>query len=245
MRAKWLDLLACGYILAVFAGPPCETFSVARANALDGVRIRPIRSAAQPWGFEHLTIREIKQVIVGNLLALFAIQCMVFQAFAGRFGCLEHPAEPSNDAAASIWKLDMLHQLYRHPAMNRIRLLQGHYGASSPKPTDLLVVGPANPKRSLVKHATPMCANGTNIGLDETGRHFKTAHLKEYPGLLCRGLTQMYSDWLEEAGFLGDAESPTSAPPEAVVRMLAAFAQSLDQCVERFGPDFNEAACAM
>ena len=245
VRAKWLDLLACGYILAVFAGPPCETFSVARANALDGVRIRPIRSAAQPWGFEHLTIREIKQVIVGNLLALFAIQCMVFQAFAGRFGCLEHPAEPSNDAAASIWKLDMLHQLYRHPAMNRIRLLQGHYGASSPKPTDLLVVGPANPKRSLVKHATPMCANGTNIGLDETGRHFKTAHLKEYPGLLCRGLTQMYSDWLGEAGFLEDSLTPASPPPEAVVRMLAAFAQSLDQCVERFGPDFNEAACAM
>ena len=245
VRAKWLDLLACGYILAVFAGPPCETFSVARANALDGVRIRPIRSAAQPWGFEHLTIREIKQVIVGNLLALFAIQCMVFQAFAGRFGCLERPAEPSNDAAASIWKLDMLHQLYRHPAMNRIRLLQGHYGASSPKPTDLLVVGPANPKRSLVKHATPMCANGTNIGLDETGRHFKTAHLKEYPGLLCRGLTQMYSDWLGEAGFLEDSLTPASPPPEAVVRMLAAFAQSLDQCVERFGPDFNEAACAM
>ena len=245
VRARWLDLLACGYILAVFAGPPCETFSVARANALEGVRIRPIRSAAQPWGFTHLTIREIKQVIVGNLLALFAIQCMVLQAFAGRFGCLEHPAEPGKEAAASIWKLDVMQQLYRHPAMHRIRLLQGHYGASSPKPTDLLVVGPANPKRSLVKHATPMCANGTNIGLDETGRHFKTAHLKEYPGLLCRGLTQMYSDWLEEAGFGREASRPTATPPKAVVSMLATFAQSLDQCVDRFGPDFNEAACAM
>ena len=36
----------------------------------------------------------------------------------------------------------------------------------------------------------------------------------------------------------------TSAPPKAVVAMLA-HAQALDQCVDRLGPDLNETACAL
>ena len=47
-QKKWLAWMSLGYVLGFFAGPPCETFSIARGNRLDGVSIRPIRSKQAP-----------------------------------------------------------------------------------------------------------------------------------------------------------------------------------------------------
>ena len=65
-----LDLLRLGRILGLQAGPPCETWSCARHQAVaDGGKApRPLRSANKLWGEEGLTKREQWQVEIGNLL---------------------------------------------------------------------------------------------------------------------------------------------------------------------------------
>lgn len=75
-QKRWVEWMALGCVLAVFAGPPCETFSIARGNVLQGVRIRPVRSASQP----SLSIREASQVLIGNLLVLLVLEGAVLQA---------------------------------------------------------------------------------------------------------------------------------------------------------------------
>ncbi len=156
-----------------------ETFSVARAHALEGVRVCPIRSAAQPWGFPtcHSDHSGVLRTFV-----MFGAPCgTAWRSSSIHLDTGYVTAPPSHEwdspSTRTLWCL----------------LTKAHWPS---------LVGPRNPRGSLVKHATPMCAKGTNIVLDATGRLFKTAHLKEYHGLLCRGLTQMYSDWLGEAGFL-------------------------------------------
>ena len=242
VRRKWLEWISAGFVLALYAGPPCETFSVARAHELAGVSIRPVRSAASPWGFAHLSLREIRQVIVGNILVLFTLQCVILQAYAGRFACGEHPAEPAGSDHASIWRLDIMQHIFRHPRVRRVRVLQGQFGADSPKPTDFVIHGPSDPQ-AVFRRLAKKCNRGTTIGLTADGRGFRTAKLKEYPGPLCRALTAVYSTWLEETGMIADDQPKDSIPPE-VVLTLANFVQGLDQCAEHLGPDYNVAACA-
>ena len=66
-------------VSAGLGGPPCETWSRAREHALaDGGRRGPrvVRTAENPWGFDSLSLREIRQVLVGNQLMFFAIVMM-------------------------------------------------------------------------------------------------------------------------------------------------------------------------
>lgn len=44
--------MALGYVLGFFAGPPCETFSIARGNELEGVSVRTIRDGTRLWQFD-------------------------------------------------------------------------------------------------------------------------------------------------------------------------------------------------
>ena len=48
VQQRWLEWMALGYVLAFFAGPPCETYSIARSHDIPGVRIRPVRSNREP-----------------------------------------------------------------------------------------------------------------------------------------------------------------------------------------------------
>lgn len=52
---------------------------------------------------------------------------------------LEHPEQDElNEKAASIWRLPIVRALRRFSNCMSIRLLQGHYGGKTPKPTRLL-----------------------------------------------------------------------------------------------------------
>ena len=74
------------------------------------------------------------------------------------------------------------------PKVTRCSILQGKFGAPSPKPTDLLFIGPTRPRASLRKCESPVCSKGVSIGLEGHGGAFQTAKLKEYPGDLCKAL---------------------------------------------------------
>lgn len=76
-------------------------------------------------------------------------------------------------------------------------VLQGYFGADSPKPTTLMLSGVELPdaqhcERSL-RSAT--CAKGSNIGLE--GGKWRTSHLKEYPPAFCHFGATLFRRWLD------------------------------------------------
>lgn len=149
--AFWLDHIKRGHIIAMLAGPPCESWSRARGVPLqggDGLAEtlqqrgpRLVREINELWGFNCVTIRELFQLIVGNSLLGFAILAFLELALIDGHGMIEHPAEPENDAsAASIWRLPLLRAMMKLPGVEFIKFSQGLMGAKSPKPTHLLLL---------------------------------------------------------------------------------------------------------
>ena len=77
-QSHWLDMAAQGAVYAVLAGPPCESWSVARFRFhLTGEGPKPIRSGHslhdEIWGLRTMRIRDVCQADVANQLLLFMI----------------------------------------------------------------------------------------------------------------------------------------------------------------------------
>eukprot|EP00435_Cladocopium_sp_Y103_P014745 s1030_g3.t1 len=105
----WYWGISQRWIVGFLGGPPCETWSKARGVAIDDLRApRVLRSAHELWGFAALSIRELLQVQIGNSLLMFALTCIFRLALHGGVAVLEHPAEPPDASAASIWKLPIV-----------------------------------------------------------------------------------------------------------------------------------------
>ena len=119
------------------------TWSTAREHRLSEYSAgpRPVRSLDTPMGLDNLTVRELKQVIVGNRLLGVALVLIFHCLMTGVFALLEHPTKPSKPSP-SIWKLPILQLLLGHPDVKLITVRQGLFGAKSSKPTDLLMVKP-------------------------------------------------------------------------------------------------------
>lgn len=240
VQQRWLEMMALGYVLGFFAGPPCETYSVARQNEIEGINIRPVRSAMAPWGFASLSLREAAQVLIGNLLMLFVIQAATIQTMVGHFACIEHPAEPTGphrDDAVSMWKLALTNQLFRHPAIHRCTVLQGRYGAPSPKPTTFLIAGPKDPSATLHGFASSHCSTGVSIGLEADSKKFQTSKLKEYPPQLCKALAAVLSQWIVEQDL--QQCRVTESPMVWALQYVEAFNQALEVHGATVGPDYN------
>lgn len=105
----WFDGVQRRFVIGYLAGPPCETWSKARAVAVksaheDRQGPRILRTMEEIWGMSSLAVREIRQVLVGNQLLLFSFQMMLLLCVVGGCGALEHPAPPSEEHLASIWR---------------------------------------------------------------------------------------------------------------------------------------------
>eukprot|EP00973_Karenia_brevis_P077918 10825296-Karenia_brevis.AAC.1 len=82
-------------VIAVVAGPPCETFSQVRNVACEGPSVRPLRNIQHPWGFAGLSIKEQHQVCTANALMRVTLRFAMACAFTGAVALMEHPATPS------------------------------------------------------------------------------------------------------------------------------------------------------
>ena len=83
----WLEGVRQGWVLGALLGPPCETWSQARFNAISALHRRaprPLRSWDRLWGLDSLSLREAEQVDVGNELLLFSLSLMFELALAQR-----------------------------------------------------------------------------------------------------------------------------------------------------------------
>lgn len=136
-RDLFIRAAAAGILTAVISGPPCETWTIAR-NRDDGGP-RQIRTIHCLRGLQRLTFKELAQILVGNGLLGATILLALVQFHYGNFMLVEHPSEPTDLHAASIWRIAIVQLLERFEGVQRCRVWQGHYGAKSPKPTDILV----------------------------------------------------------------------------------------------------------
>ena len=122
------------------AGPPCETYSLARWLEIeDSIYPRPLRSCEQPWGLDGRTLRETRQWMMGNILmwrALFLL--FTIYAYGGSF-TLEHPKGcGGKDNKWTIWDSSFIKQLMLAGDIKLWAILQGPLGQPFAKPTNLL-----------------------------------------------------------------------------------------------------------
>ena len=200
-RSYWLRIAQEGHVAAFLAGPPCETWSQARGKAVAALQRgrapRIVRTAEHLWGLPSLALKELQQVMVGNCLLTFTLLMAAVMVTTGGLGIVEHPAEPTDEAAAAIWRLPALLALLSAPGVNRHRLAQGLFGAPSAKPTDLLSInlpGLVQHLRSwMIRTELPV---GQAIGLDKEGK-WKTGYLKEYPPAMCGALADAFRSGLD------------------------------------------------
>ena len=193
----WIHGIQQGWVHGFRGGPPCATWSKARAvqqKAADSRQRRrmprPVRSAQHLWGLPALALRELEQVTDGNVLLGFCLESIISLAVQGMTGIIEHPAEPDEVEAPSIWKLPLVQLILTLPGAERVKLSQGLLGADSPKPTELLVVNLPTIKHDICSwRITPDPPRNSNIGRDQAGV-FKTTQLKEYPPAFCAALAQ-------------------------------------------------------
>lgn len=231
-RGFWLSHIFQGYVHGFLGGPPCGTFSKARAVAGAHRRApRPVRSADELWGLHLLSLRELDAVLEGNVLLSFCIESIFALAMMERQGLLEHPAEPPEAEAPSIWKIPLVQLLFRMPNVQKVEFAQGLFGASSRKPTTLLAANSPDLIQILRKwHLTADNPRSVNIGKDDQGQ-FRTAHLKEYPPALCAALAE--TTW----------NATCIVPSDEKVQLPADFREVCQRLTitdfgEYLGPDF-------
>ena len=184
VRQFWISAAMNRWIIAFLGGPPCETWSRAREHQLQGVGRdgpRVVRTSAQPWGLDSLTLKEIRQVLVGNQLMQFCITMLTVLYIQGGCGTVEHPARPPKETSASIWNTPLINLLLQLPGFRLWEFAQGLLGAISAKPTMLLSLNlPTLGHQIRSWRVVDDLPKGASIGQGTDGK-FRTFVLKEYP----------------------------------------------------------------
>ena len=193
----WIRQSLAGKLHATVAGPPCETWSVARWRYYDdGEGPRPLRRSESVWGLPILKLRELRQILTGNCLLHLALLMAAAQAVAGNLSFVEHPSEGEprkQGTPPCIWKLPVMKVMLQHPHMWLHHLYQGLYGARSPKPTSLLIVSDPSRKahiENVMEAGRTTSTMPPPLRMSRTATGFSTAPLKRYPIGFCRALAR-------------------------------------------------------
>ena len=177
-----------GLLHAFVAGPPCESWSVARETDDNGPR--PLRSSEALSGKDGLTFRELRQVSTGNALLGATLRLFLEALLSCTFALVEHPAEPCHKPTApSIWKLPIIKLFEKFTNCDNILIYQGYYGAYSPKPTQFLLANSISGAAAFLAQfqSTLHLPTSTSIGRNADGE-WRTMRLKAYPPALCKGI---------------------------------------------------------
>eukprot|EP00435_Cladocopium_sp_Y103_P038045 s36_g10.t1 len=186
-------LYSQGVVSATVVGSPCETFSEARFTPVEGLGEnggpRPLRSAAQLFGLEGLSLRELRQCLVGGNFFQQAVLALGHHLAHGGCFISEHPAKPLDATRPSVWTSAIVELLLTHPSATLSHVAQYRWGAKAIKPTGLLHYNLPYFLRDLYAQQDVHAQKPTTaaIGRDAEGR-YRTSQHKEYPDRFCRGL---------------------------------------------------------
>ena len=241
IQEKWHGFMRRGLIHVLYAGPPCETWSVARlAGGIAGHSPgdggpRAIRTTEWTMGLPATTIQEAKQLLIGNVLLTFTLMSVLIMATLRRLAVMEHPEPSSEDWVASSWKLHATQLLLSHPFIEVYSILQGRYGGISPKPTRLLISSDSKSdvQQILDSFAVTSLPKGISLGKDTKSGEYNTAPLKNYPPLLCEALAVLAQDWCSKYYDPGIETGSDQEFLKFVERLKSSFNESAVR-----GPDF-------
>ena len=189
-------------------GPPCET--------------QPLRDTEAPAS------GQLRQLFAGSQLLLFSLESLILMAIHGGLGLMEHPSEPGDQTQVSVWLATLRYCV----AARKIRIYQGHYGAESAKPKDLLSINLVTLSRRLEEFKLYMnIPKGVTVGKGEQSE-FLTGRLKEYPPMLNKALANSFSGGLSDRLCIDDGMELTATFVEVCRKLvLSNFSQTM-------GPDF-------
>ena len=210
--------IAAGWVAGTAAGPPCETWSVARERYYaEGYGPRPLRDAFHLIGYDVVKLRELNQVNTGNQLLGVSVVLQLQSWLIGAFFMLEHPVEPDNQTSAAIWRTPVLRFILKLPGIERHCFLQGLYGAASAKPTHLLFshAPPSTVEIFQNCQTTAVVPKNMSIGRDDTGV-FLTTRLKVYPPGFCKAIAQCWWNHMLLRPRLKEAEQPSQQFLDAI-----------------------------
>ena len=190
-----------------------------------------IRTLQEIWGMSSLSLRELEQIKIGNLLMGFQLIAMAALSCTGGIAVLEHPAEPPEAGIASIWRTPIMQLLLRLPEFSQLTISQGLWGAQSAKPTTLAILNAPNLYQVLHQGRVTMdLPKGTSIGRD-SGGNWATSKLKEYPPGLCLALAKGMLQAINQLA-LDDTVQVSSQFQELCRSMVCT------EYGESYGPDF-------
>ena len=220
----WEALIRTGRVCAGHAGPPCETFSLARwLPNPESIFPRPLRNAAQPWGMTNRTKSEVLQAEVGTYLMVCALRLLTMIFFFGGCTSLEHPRGPNcADTQWAIWFSGFVRELLRLDRMQLMAMLQGPLGRPFAKPTRLLLGRLEDLPRSIYAAYNKAWKPTKTLGGRE-GKVWRTAEAKVYPTEMSRLLAHAYIRFAQRQSF-----QPGPDVPEDVEEALDALVGQWD-----------------
>jgi len=205
--ALWVRLYREGLALGLIAGPPCETWTVARFMAVVGMSNPPppLRSLDEIWGLKNLSRKHRQQVMIGNELLRATLVLCAEAHTSGAFAIVEHPDEPTwVPEAPSIWRSTFVQHFKQHLGADLVNFDQCATGADSKKPTCLMSIN--MPFLRTVFRSLPgqgFCGHGrkghkaTLKGLAEDGT-WKTAPAKQYPSGMCSAISDAVIEFIQQ-----------------------------------------------
>lgn len=220
----WRSLIHARRVAGGHAGPPCETYSLARWMEVEGsIYPRPLRSCEQPWGLDGRTLRETRQWLMGNLLMWRALYLLLtIYAYGGTF-TLEHPKGcGGKDNKWTIWDSSFVKQLLLAGDIRLWTILQGPLGQPFAKPTNLLAARLEGLGLAIYEGYDKKWRPTMKLGGRE-GAQWKTARAKAYPPALCRILAQQHIAVADLQ--VGEG---TTKEPDGLEQALEALANSYD-----------------
>ena len=129
-QGKW-DIVLCT--------PPCHTHSRSRNSYRSSPGPRPVRSLEYPYGFPWLTGKNLAACTLANTLIDKTVQSLSMAFRAGSFFLCEHPEDlgvaANSENPASIWQLDVFHELLAESSASTWALFQCVFNANTSKPT--------------------------------------------------------------------------------------------------------------
>ena len=209
----WEALIRSGKVLGAHMGPPCETFSDARWLDIPSAKLktcpRPLRDALYGWGLGQRSLKELKQVNIGNYLLWLAFTYLILIDLYGGCASLEHPKGIAPERNRfSVWVSSLVRRLTRSNAWTVTSFLQGPLGVAYAKPTRLLHLRlPELPSLLFGAYDVKWKPREVLGGLDEKGV-WKTMKAKAYPERMNAVLADAYSKFFHKCHREGHSRDP-------------------------------------
>ena len=211
-ESLWLRLIVARKVIGAHAGPPCESFSMARWNPVgSNGGPRPLRDKSCPWGLLYRKIMEVCQTVLGNVLfgRVFYLLLVVY-AHGGAF-TLEHPQGPVGnqlDNRWSIWQSAFIQRALLAAEINLVSFEQGPLGRTFRKPTNLLTGRLPHMSFALWKESDRQWVPTEKLGGRDAKGAWKTSAAKEYPARMNMVLARQFIWFANQIQCEGSEESP-------------------------------------